>query len=265
MIPHLYYRDRIYQKALNELTIENEICLKDVKLPIPSDKTGDYLYMSGIVESLWTYLLDNADSEIIYSLFPDYMEGPYEYKDIKLDANDIVIDAGANIGEFSALASIKNCKAYAFEPMPRIIDGYLSKTVEKYADITICPYALSDKQDILDFTVHATDISASSYVMNPYIAKNGNHTIIKVQAIDLDAFVDKNNLPRVDFIKADIEGAERDMLMGAKQVLKEFAPKLAICKYHLPDDPQVLRGLILEANPDYVIEERWKKMYAHVP
>jgi len=53
--------------------------------------------------------------------------------------------------------------------------------------------------------------------------------------------------------------------MGAKRVLKEFAPKIAICTYHLPDDPQVLRELILDANPNYVIVERWKKMYAYVP
>jgi len=52
------------------------------------------------------------------------------------------------------------------------------------------------------------------------------------------------------------------MLMGAKRVLREFAPKISICTYHLPDDPEVLRKLILEANPQYVIEERWKKMYA---
>ena len=262
-IPNLYYRDQIYKKTFDELTSENEICLKDIKLPVPADKTGYYLYMSGIVESLWTYLSDNIGHETACSLFPDYMEGPYEYKDVKLNENDIVIDAGANIGEFSALASVRKCKSYAFEPMPHIIDSYLSKIAEKYPDITICQYALSDKQAVLDFTVHSTDISASSYVMNPYIAKNSNNTI-KVQAIDLDTFVNENNLPRVDFIKADIEGAERFMLMGAKQVLKDFAPKLAICKYHLPDDPQILRELILDANPSYVIEERWKKIYAYV-
>ncbi|MDR2600473.1 MAG: FkbM family methyltransferase, partial [Oscillospiraceae bacterium] len=88
---------------------------------------------------------------------------------------------------------------------------------------------------------------------------------IKVQTIDLDSFVNENNLPRIDFIKADIEGAERYMLMGAKQVLKDFAPKLSLCKYHLPDDSKVLKELILDANPNYVIEERWKKMYAYVP
>jgi FkbM family methyltransferase len=44
----------------------------------------------------------------------------------------------------------------------------------------------------------------------------------------LDKFVEDNKLERVDFIKADIEGAERDMLRGATNTLKTFAPKLAI-------------------------------------
>jgi hypothetical protein len=85
------------------------------------------------------------------------------------------------------------------------------------------------------------------------------------QAITLDGFVHENNLEKVDFIKADIEGAERYMLMGAKNVLHDFAPKIAICTYHLPDDPKVLRELILDANPKYIIEEKYKKLYAYVP
>jgi hypothetical protein len=86
-----------------------------------------------------------------------------------------------------------------------------------------------------------------------------------VPAITLDAFVERNSITRVDFIKADIEGAERNMLRGATRILRDFAPKLSICTYHLPDDPLVLRKLILEANPEYQIVEKFKKMYAHVP
>jgi hypothetical protein len=88
---------------------------------------------------------------------------------------------------------------------------------------------------------------------------------LAVPAITLDSFVERNNIERVDFIKADIEGAERNMLWGARKILKEFAPKLSICTYHLHDDPQVLREIILEANPKYQIVEKFKKMYAHVP
>ncbi len=80
----------------------------------------------------------------------------------------------------------------------------------------------------------------------------------------VDEFVKENNLQRVDFIKADIEGAERDMLRGARETLKRFAPKLAICTYHLPDDPQVLERIIKEANPDYTVVHTLHKLMAMV-
>lgn len=86
-----------------------------------------------------------------------------------------------------------------------------------------------------------------------------------MDAVTVDKFVQDNGLQRVDFIKADIEGAERNMLMGAQKTLREYAPKLAICTYHLPDDKEVLTELILQANPDYVIEYQWEKLYAYVP
>jgi hypothetical protein len=88
---------------------------------------------------------------------------------------------------------------------------------------------------------------------------------ISISTTTLDDFFARHDLLRVDFIKADIEGAERLMLQGAQQTLRRFAPKLSICTYHLPDDKEVLETLIRQATPDYVIEHRWQKLYAHVP
>jgi hypothetical protein len=70
---------------------------------------------------------------------------------------------------------------------------------------------------------------------------------------------------KIDFIKADIEGAERLLLKGAINVLRKLRPKLSICTYHLPDDKQVLEKIIKEANPNYVVIHAYDKLYAYVP
>jgi len=193
-------------------------------------------------------------------------EGPYEYGDVYLNEGDVVFDCGANMGTFSAVASRYGAKVYAFEAIPDIIDNYLSKTARMNENICIQNVAVWDKEETLDFSFISGKIGASranQLLWDPHAIQH--HKQFTVPAITLDAFVERNGIKRVDFIKADIEGAERNMLRGATRILREFAPKLSICTYHLPDDPQVLREIILEANPQYQIVEKFQKMYAHVP
>jgi len=47
-------------------------------------------------------------------------------------------------------------------------------------------------------------------------------------------------LPRVDYIKFDIEGAEPKALAGAKETLSQFRPRISIASYHEPDHPKVI-------------------------
>ena len=186
-------------------------------------------------------------------------EGPYEIGEVKLVSGDVVIDCGANFGLFSAIAGRKGAVSYAFEPNRILVDSILSKTASLNPNINICEYALSDKRKEIVVRDNVNNIGAGRVDYS----SSGEGQV--VQAISLDEFVHESNINRVDFIKADIEGAERYMVKGAKNVLREFAPKIAICTYHLPDDSRVLRELILDANPKYMIEEKFYKMYAHVP
>jgi hypothetical protein len=100
---------------------------------------------------------------------------------------------------------------------------------------------------------------------NRIIDNGADSSAEEIAITTLDKFVHEQNLKKIDFIKSDIEGAERDMLLGASGVLKEFAPKLALCTYHLPDDPEVMENLILESNPRYKVKHISKKLFAAVP
>jgi hypothetical protein len=57
----------------------------------------------------------------------------------------------------------------------------------------------------------------------------------------------------VDFIKLDIEGAEREALKGGMETLRQFRPRLMLEMYHRPDDRQVLPIVVRQAHADYGI------------
>jgi FkbM family methyltransferase len=68
---------------------------------------------------------------------------------------------------------------------------------------------------------------------------------LNVRVTTVDRAVRDLNVSSVDFIKADIEGAERYALLGASETIRRYRPRMAICTYHLPDDPGVIRDVVL--------------------
>jgi FkbM family methyltransferase len=207
---------------------------------------------------------DNYDKSVVDKVVKYSREGPYGYRDgsfnVAVEKDDVVIDAGAWIGDFSAYAVSKGAVVYAFEPGKKIFTE-LEKTA-----------ALNDEKIIAvnkglgcgDSELPLYDSPFGSIGLTTMNSGKQQKALETIKITSIDKFVEDNNIPRVDFIKADIEGAERDMLRGAQNTLKEFAPKLAICTYHLPDDPDVLEKIILETNPRYKVIQGPAKLYASV-
>jgi FkbM family methyltransferase len=237
---------------------------KGAKLPdIRGDreKTAFLKYVVEEVFLIYMYYDDNYDRSIVEPL-SKYIDAPYGYKDgdfdVTIKKGDVVIDGGAWIGDFSAYCAVKGAVCYAFEPASETY-----KVLEKTAELNdgkIIPVqaGLSDKDGEIPIFINSTFSGGNSIISN-----NGVSTEM-IKIVSLDTFVSKNNITKIDFIKADIEGAERDMLRGAANVLKKFAPKLAICTYHLPDDREVIEKIILEINPNYKIIHLRDKLFAKV-
>jgi len=193
--------------------------------------------------------------------------GPYGYSDgafhVTIEKGDIVIDAGAWIGDYSAYAASKGATVYAFEPDTKLYE-LLCKTrelnkVDGEEKIFPISKGLGSKECKMNLSLDASAGGGNSLIID-----RGTNETELIEVTTLDLFVEKYKLEKVDFIKVDIEGAEREMLKGAVNTLKTFAPKLAICTYHLPDDPEVLEKIIKEANPDYRIVHLRHKLFAAV-
>ena len=130
-------------------------------------------------------------------------------------AGDVVIDIGANVGEFSLYALSKGAKAIAFEPDPTVFQC-LQRNLERLPDATALQLALWNEPATLNF-FSAVD-RADSSLITPQ-ANIG--TVCEVDAVPLDSIVEIDALPNIDFIKIDGEGAEPEILQGATNTLKK--------------------------------------------
>ena len=240
---------------------ENVDVDKDV-LEFKGLRLPNYFMMSPNIAKAFIF---EAGDLILPTYFNDWsssVEGPYDDDKLVCEGTVgggrcVVLDCGANIGIFSAIAASKGCKVYALEPVPES-RKVLEKVVELYPnDIVICDCAVADFTGDI-FITNTPDLESNK------IAKQNDIDTIKTKCYTVDDFVRDNGIERVDFIKADIEGAERDMLRGANQTLKKFQPVLSLCTYHFDDDPEVLENIIIQTNPKYVVKQRTRKLFASV-
>ena len=65
-----------------------------------------------------------------------------------------------------------------------------------------------------------------------FVSMTPNTPAVKMKAITIDEFVESNNIERIDYLKMDVEGAEKHILEGALNTIKRFRPSLAIAVYH---------------------------------
>lgn len=126
-------------------------------------------------------------------------------------AGATVLDAGANIGEFSLWCHGLGARVYAIEP-DRTNLAALERNVAGLG-ITVSPYALWEEDREMSF--FSSVARADSSLIRPDDVE-GTDTI---RAVRLDTYTAEQGIGDIAFIKADAEGAEPEVLRGAPQTL----------------------------------------------
>lgn len=157
----------------------------------------------------------------------------------KFANGEVLVDAGVCNGEEidTALSMNPNVKILAFEPNSESF----CKLTEKYCNnknVKIYPYALWDK----NVKVSGRGEDLLSYKCSEVAVEDNGINTVKLDDIVKD---------KIDFIKMDIEGAERQALLGAKEKIMQYQPDLAICIYHNIEDYIEIPLLIKSWNLDY--------------
>jgi phospholipid N-methyltransferase len=136
----------------------------------------------------------------------------YETANFQVCQEDIVIDAGAAEGNFALSIIERAKKLYLFEVDPEWMEAL---------EATFAPW----KEKVV--------------IVNKYVSNRTNDT-----DTTLDDFF--NNQP-LHFIKADVEGAENQLLEGAKLILQRKEPlKIVLCTYHKHNDAETLNNKLKE-------------------
>ncbi|WP_181881453.1 FkbM family methyltransferase [Helicobacter sp. MIT 99-5507] len=183
----------------------------------------------------------------LHGIFCDFYLEQYSYKNlIKAQKGDYVIDGGACCGDtalyFANLVG-ESGKVFAFEFIEDNIKLF-NKNLKMNSHINNIVLVKHPLYADSDTFVDSIGSGSSATI-------NFNSSNSKIKTLSIDDFVKNNNISKIDFIKLDIEGSEFDTLLGAKESIKQFKPKIAICLYHSTIDYTRIPLLLNEIMPSY--------------
>lgn len=150
----------------------------------------------------------------------------------------VFLDIGANVGTYSIMLCDKINKLYAFEPHPTT--NMMCKAnllINKISEKNVYDVALFDKEGRESFSDKDFESGASG--SNSITTDNSK---ITVETMTLDKFSKDHsfNIEHEYIVKIDVEGFERNVLLGGKHFFSKFNVKAIIFE----SSPQTHKGIL---------------------
>jgi FkbM family methyltransferase len=156
--------------------------------------------------------------------------GSYEYAKRKafekaVVEGSVVFDIGANVGFYTLLASVlvgPRGRVFAFEPVPaniRYLKAHLQ--LNHISNVDVIEAAVSDFTGAAHFDVGP----------NPSMGRLATGGSLTVRTVTLDEMVGRGELPPPDCLKIDVEGAEAQVLKGARALLSDHHPTIFLATH----------------------------------
>jgi FkbM family methyltransferase len=128
-----------------------------------------------------------------------------------LGSESVVLDLGANKGDFAhGMMAEFGCRCYAVEAMPAVF-----ASIPDHPRLTKLNAAVAGQSGSLQFHVNENPEAGSIHGNN----LPGRTEAITVRAVTIPELLDLWQLPRVDVVKLDIEGAEIEALAACSDDL----------------------------------------------
>lgn len=145
----------------------------------------------------------------------------------RLDGAKVFADVGAHLGYYACIAgsAFPDLRLYLFEMnhnLVELIERNLAANKLETALVTNKP--VSDRRQKISYEDNSLDAGLSMSQTEQNAGQNGRG-VVHTESVSLDEFfADKDAVP--DVIKIDVQGAEMQVLRGARQLIKRNNPTL---------------------------------------
>jgi len=148
-----------------------------------------------------------------------YQASKYDYASKFCKEKAVAIDVGAHIGLWSFLMAHQFERVVCFEPMPEHAECWRAN-MKFYSNCELHECALGETGGNVKLATYTPDSSGDTRIA----AGETGGTLMYT----LDDFVERLELPRVDFLKIDCEGYELFVLRGARETLIKHKPVVVV-------------------------------------
>jgi FkbM family methyltransferase len=190
------------------------------------------------------------------------------------EKGDTVVDVGAHMGRYT-IPSSKSVgapgKVIAFEAHPynfRILQHNLK--LNKLGNVIALNWAVYSKKSRLKLYLPDEDLGYTMHhsLMTNYLSTKYNKDIeqryVEVEADTLDNLLRSAAITTVDWMKIDVEGAEYEVLKGAKEILSANKQISILVEVHGKDTYRPTIELLRSNNFDIVFEKTYDNGEKHV-
>jgi len=183
------------------------------------------------IQFWWSYLVPYFDATLGFFDYRGHDLGDLRFLWRNLKPGAVFLDIGAHHGVYSVVAAKKlgaNGIVAAFEPSVREYRRLrMHLRLNRLGSVRAEPLALGSAACTQKFFQITNGDNTRGGFRPP--ASEDRVSEISVETVRLDDYVSQFPLARVDFVKLDVEGGEREVLRGASSVLTKFRPIL-ICE-----------------------------------
>lgn len=244
--------------------------LEDMQIEAyPADELVLKLHRAEVLEC-YDSLADAHSKNVYADIIVRRMQGAAEYKvDSKEDyfmmppfsnedENEVYVDCGAYTGDtIEQYVKIKDgCyqKIIAFEPDKNNFKKMQERVAQltdagkiKEGSVQLNPFGVGDKSESGLFERYENNNGVGSKFVS-----TASDMTDECRIVSLDDFLEE----KYTFLKADVEGYEYKMLLGAQKGIQKYTPLLTICLYHNAVDLYSIPLLIKKMVPEYKLAVR---------